>query len=213
VRRPRVAATVVLTLFMSAGFGGGAANAQIPYDPTAQRKLAIENILVGASVETVDAQRQTCIFGDEPKRVAGARRSGKRSTPDAADVCVAALTRTARAGRLPEFYRILLANLGGDVRRANSLPSTIGATLLGGGDTVDLGNGKTTIIASSVAFDAGFSAAYMKGDKRAAANIDEARLEAVEEQCLAITTGNDGLCYSVGYAEGGRALSANEVRA
>ncbi len=207
MRKLHVSTAFAVALF--ALTAGGAVHAQIPYDPASQRKIEIQTILTRASIKAVDAQRQTCIFGDEAKKVAEARREGRDSMPDAADICVATLVRTARERRLPEFYRVMLANLGGDVRRANSLPSSIGAVLLGGGDAVNLGNGKSTIIASSVAFDAGFSAAYMKGDRRAAASIDPTRLKAVEEQCLAITTGDDSLCYSVGYAEGGRALAVN----
>jgi hypothetical protein len=148
------------------------------------------------------------MMGEEPGRVIEGRRAGKDFIPDAADTCVAVLVRTAQDHGLPELYRTLLTQLGGNVALADKLPLAIGGAVLNGDGKVALGNGKTTDVPPSLAFDAGFSAAYLSGDAREA-NVDHDKLKAVTESCLAVQK-DAGTCFSAGYAQAGRALQAGK---
>jgi hypothetical protein len=73
---------------------------------------------------------------------------------------------------------------------------------------VALGNGRQIPdVPPPLAFDAGFTVAYLRGDTRAG-NADPAQLKLVTEACLAV--GKDaGTCFSAGYAQGGRAVGAS----
>jgi hypothetical protein len=148
------------------------------------------------------------MFGEEPKRVTEGRRAGKDFLPEASDTCVAVLIRTAHDGRLAGLYRTLLVNLGGDVGLADRLPFAIANIAMTGDGSgkVSIGNGKSATVAQPLAFDAGFTAAYLKGDRRAT-NVDVSRLRSMAELCLSVLM-DPGTCFSAGYAEGGLALSA-----
>jgi hypothetical protein len=160
-----------------------------------------------ASADAVAAQRLTCMFGEEPDRVAKARRAGQASLPDAADTCVAALVRSAHDGRLPDLYRTLLTQLGGDIGLAGKLPLAIGESALNGDGNMTIGNGKNTIIPPPLAFDAGFTVAYLKGDTRPE-ELEAAKLKAVAEACLAVDK-DAGTCFSAGYYYGAQAFRAS----
>jgi hypothetical protein len=149
------------------------------------------------------------MFGEEPDRVAKARRAGQASLPDAADTCIAALVRTAHDGHLPDLYRTLLTQLGGDVGLAGKLPLAIGESALNGDGNITIGNRKNTLIPPPLAFDAGFTVAYLKGDTRPE-DLETAKLKAVAEACLAVDK-DAGTCFSAGYYYGAYAFRASNT--
>lgn len=197
-----IAGLFVLAALAGANQGAAAGPAEI----AARRQASVNNILTTLPARAVAAQRLTCMFGEVPDNVAKARRALKDSVPDAADTCIAALTRTAHDGQLLDLYRLLLTKLGGNVAGYEKLPTAIGEALLGGAEKVALGNGKDTIVASALAFDAGFTVAYMKGETRVE-GMDAAKLKLVAEDCLAVHK-DPGTCFSAGYAYGGQAFTA-----
>jgi hypothetical protein len=162
-----------------------------------------------ATADAIAAQRLTCMLGEEPDRVAKARRAGQSSVPDAADTCIAALLRTAHDGHLPDLYRTLLTQLGGDIGLAGKLPLAIGESALNGDGNITIGNWKHTIIPPPLAFDAGFTAAYLKGDTRPE-ELETAKLKAVAESCLAVDK-DAGTCFSAGYYYGAYAFRASNT--
>ena len=163
----------------------------------------------GAGADAVAAQRLTCMFGEEPDRVAKARRAGQASFPDAADTCIAALVRTAHDGQLTDLYRTLLTQLGGDIGLAGKLPLAIGESALNGNGNITIGNRKNTIIPPPLAFDAGFTVAYLKGDTRPE-ELETTKLKAVAEACLAVDK-DAGTCFSAGYYYGAYAFRADNA--
>jgi len=173
----------------------------------AARQASLQSILTTVSSKAVTTQRMTCMLGEEPGRVSKGRLAGEDFIPDAADTCVAVLVRTARDGRLPDLYRTLLAELGGSTGMYQTLPLAIGNAVLDGSGKVAIGNGKVTDVPPPLAFDAGFTVAYLKGDAREQ-NMDPAKLKLVTEACLDVRE-DAGTCFSVGYAQAGRALSAD----
>ena len=204
MRKPLVtlAAFPALLVLASSAVGLAASPAEI----AANRQAGLDHILTGMAPGLVSEQRLTCMFGEEPGRVDRERRTGRNSLPDAADICVTALVRTAHDGRLPELYRTLLTQLGGSPDRYETLPLAIGNAALDGNGKVSLGNGKQIPdVPPPLAFDAGFTVAYLKGDARAAAT-DLTKLKLVTEACLAVQK-DAGTCFSAGYAQGGRAIN------
>jgi hypothetical protein len=157
------------------------------------------------------AQRLTCMLGEQPDRVAKERRVGKNSIPDAADTCVAALVRAAHDGHLSDLYRTLLTQLGGNVELAEKLPLAIGNAVMDGNSRVTISNGKAIDVPPSLAFDAGFTVAYLKGDARAD-DVDPAKLKLLAESCLAVNK-DAGTCFSAGYTYGQQAVRAQGASA
>ena len=193
-----IAALSALGVFAGTGQGLAASTAEI-----AARQASVNRLLTATPASAIAAQRLTCMFGEEPDRVTEARRAGQYFIPDAADLCVAVLVRTARDGRLLDLYRTLLTELKGDLGAVEKLPAAIGNAVLEGDGKVALGNGKDTIVAPSLAFDAGFTVAYLRGDRRSE-NTDPAKLKLLTESCLAVQK-DAGTCFSAGYVQGAQA--------
>jgi hypothetical protein len=125
--------------------------------------------------------------------------------PDASDSCVAALRRHAKDNRLGEPYKKLLAQLGGNVDLAETMPKAIGGSTLSGDGKISIGNGKAVTATPPMAFDAGFTVAYTT----AAPNKpgDPQKLKSLAESCLAGEK-DAGTCFSVGYVYGAQAFNA-----
>ena len=187
---------------------GQPALAGVPTSPASlnpQQQASLNAVLNSVSEEAVTAQRLHCFFGKEPDRVAEARRAGQTFRLDAADMCVAVLVRSARDGRLFDLYHTLLRETGGNQALAEQMPTLVGQAALRGDETMSLGNGKTIDVAPTLAFDAGFTLAYLHKDARKA-NADPAKLKTVAESCFGVKT-EAGSCFAAGYAEGGKALT------
>jgi hypothetical protein len=209
VRQPATSIAALFTLILSAGADQGLA--ATPDEISAARRASVKRILTATPASAIADQRLTCMLGEEPGSVTEARRAGQYFIPDAADLCVAVLVRTAHDGHLPDLYRKLLTELGGNVELAEKLPLAIGNALLDGDGKVDLGNGKNTIVPPPLAFDAGFTVAYLKGDDRVE-NMDAPKLKLVAESCLAVN--KDSLtCFSAGYTYGQQAVRARNASA
>ena len=166
--------------------------------------MSVNAILATAPSGAVAAQRLACMFGEVPDRVIAARNAGKQAA-DAADICVAALARTARDGRLADLYRTVLTQLGGRADGYEKLPDKIGTAVMDGDGKVSFGNGKATDVPPPLAFDAGFTVAYQRGDRRAG-ETDPIQLKTLTEGCLAVKK-DAAACFSAGYANAGRVLS------
>ncbi len=196
----------LLAAFASFIAGPSVSAATTAAEAAAHQQASLNGILTTYPARAITAQRMTCMLGEEPDRVTDGRRSGKDFMPDAADTCVAVLVRTAHDGHLPDLYRTLVAQLGGSTESSANLPLAIGKAALDGNGQVALGNGKVIDVPAPLAFDAGFTAAYMKGDTRAG-NADPKSLKLLTEACLGVRK-DAGTCFSAGYAQGGRALNA-----
>jgi hypothetical protein len=180
-----------------------------PADIAAQRQASLNGILTTFPADAVAAQRVTCMMGEEPRCVIDGRQAGKAFMPDAVDTCVAVLVRTAHDGHLPDLYRTLLTELGGDAGAYESLPAAIGDAVMNGNGKVAIGNGKDTEVPPTLAFDAGFTLAYLRADTRAANLASTDRLRQVAEACLAVRE-PAGTCFSYGYMQGGLAVEADK---
>lgn len=173
---------------------------------TAKRQGGLNAILHTISAEAVAAERMTCMFGEEPGKVAQGRSAGKDFLPDAADTCVAALTRTAREGHLPDLYRTLLSQLGGNSGDYAKLPDAIGNAVMNGNGKMPIGD-PATDVPPSLAFDAGFTVAYQQGSAAKAPAANAADLKPIAEACLAVKQ-EAGACFSAGYVYGAKAFAA-----
>ena len=207
MRKPPFSIIASFALLVSASADRGFA-AQ-PDETAALRQASLKRILTATPASAIAAQRLTCMLGEEPDRVTAARRAGQNFIPDAADMCVAVLVRTAHDGHLPDLYRTLLTELGGNLDLAEKLPLAIGNAVMDGDGKVALGNGKNTIVASSLAFDAGFTLAYLKGDTRPE-DVDSGKLKTLAESCLAVSK-DAGTCFSAGYYYGAQAVRASNA--
>jgi hypothetical protein len=205
VRKPAASIAALFALMLSTGADQGLAATP---DETA-RQASVNGILTTYPTRAITAQRLTCMLGEEPDRVTQGRRAGKNFIPDAADTCVAVLVRTAHDGHLSDLYRTLLTQLGGSVELAEKLPLAIGNAVMDGDGKVALGNGKDTIVPPPLAFDAGFTVAYLKSDDRVD-NLDAAKLKLVAESCLAVNK-DAGTCFSAGYVYGQQAVRARNA--
>jgi hypothetical protein len=174
-----------------------------------EQQASLRSVLTSVTSEAVSAQRLTCFFGEEPERVAKARRAGQTFLPDAADICVAVLVRSARDGKLFDLYRTILREQGGDLALVEQMPMLTGTAALKDADKMTLGNGKAMDVPPTLAFDAGFTVAYLRRDG-SKANADPVKLRAVIESCLTVKT-DAGTCFAAGYAEGGKALTADPM--
>jgi len=172
-----------------------------------QRQLSLDEIQTEETAEGVATMRHGCVTGQQPQGIAKSRSNGMYSIPDAADLCVAVLIRSGTDGALLDVYRQMIERNGGDKAAADGLPAAIGGSLIKLKiSTVPIGNGKVVEIKPALAFDAGFSAAYLAGKREASGLPDVATLKALAERCLDQAEPNLGLCYSTGYAQGVRAL-------
>jgi hypothetical protein len=197
MRKPAASIAALFALMLSAGADQGLAATP---DETA-RQASVNGILTTYPTRAITAQRLTCMLGEEPDRVIEGRKAGKNFIPDAADTCVAVLVRTAHDGHLSDLYRTLLTQLGGSVELAEKLPLAIGNAVMDGG--------KDTIVPPSLAFDAGFTVAYLKSDDRVD-NLDAAMLKLVAESCLAVNK-DASTCFSAGYVYGQQAVRARNA--
>jgi hypothetical protein len=200
IRHNRLAALVLAVLVALEA----AAQAQSPEEVATERREAIARLFRPDYADVAARERQVCFLGKQPQRVIADRARGAYFTPDAADTCIAALTRLGSDQQLPEQYRKFIAAIGGDVATAAALPRAIGAAVMNGQQTVALGNGRGADVDSAIAFDAGFATSFREGAAAPPGSVDEAQLKAVTETCLA-NQQDRGTCYSVGYLQGARA--------
>jgi hypothetical protein len=177
-----------------------------PQEIQRRRQEIVTAMLTTEPQEKVRQQRWICINGWEPSSVREARAMGFDFTPDASDSCIAALQRSAKDHKLGDAYAKLLSETGGNAERLETLPKAIGAAVLSGNGKVSIGNGKAITATASIAFDAGFSAAYTEAAPPKQ-GMDPQQLKAIAEACLS----NDkdaGTCFSVGYVYGAQAFNA-----
>lgn len=178
-----------------------------PAEISAQRQQALDDILNSDTAYTVAAQRWVCAMGKEPATVSRKRQEGAAFYPDAADTCVAALTRTARDRQLPELYTKLLSELGGAGGERDGLPDAIGVAALGGQGQVPIGNGKAMNISPPLAFDAGFTVGYKERGVKNPGRANPEQLKALSQNCLSGTAAY-GACFSAGYMFGAKAAGS-----
>lgn len=170
-----------------------------------QRQEMLTALLTGNRPEKASQQRWICFNGNEPSSVKEARGMGFDFTPDASDSCLAALQRAAKDRNLSEPYKKLLVQAGGDIAVSETLPKAIGASVLNEKSKVSIGNGKAIVPTAPIAFDAGFTVAYMSASPNKGG--DPQKLKSLAESCLA--GGKDtGTCFSVGYVYGAQAFNA-----
>ena len=156
--------------------------------------------------EKVWQQRWICFNGNQPSRVKEMRGEGFAFVPDAADSCVAALQRTATDGKLGDAYKKLLAETGGETDFAGKFPNAIGASVLSGDGKVAIGNRKAITVDPPIAFDAGFTVAYIDGAAKKQ-GVDPQKLRTLAEACLS-NNKDPGTCFSIGYVYGAQAFNA-----
>ena len=198
-RATRTASRVILTAVLLPGLCS--AQEKIQH----QRQEILTGLLTGNRPEKASQQRWICFNGDEPSRVKEARGMGFDFTPDASDSCLAALQRAAKDRSLSEPYKKLLVQAGGDIAVSETLPKAIGASVLNEKSKVSIGNGKAIVPTAPMAFDAGFTVAYMSASPNKGG--DPQKLKSLAESCLA--GGKDtGTCFSVGYVYGAQAFNA-----
>jgi len=201
--RPNCAANRVMRVLFTSILLSGLCLAQ--KDIQQQRQEILTGLLTSDPHDTASQQRWICINGNEPSRVKEARAMGFDFTPDASDSCLVALQRAAKDRTLAEPYKKLLAQTGGNAELSETLPKAIGASALNGKGTVSIGNGKALIPTAPMAFDAGFTVAYISAAPNKGG--DPQKLKSLAESCLA--GGKDtGTCFSVGYVYGAQAFNA-----
>jgi hypothetical protein len=204
-RHPRLA-ILALALAMAAMQTHAQAAPLSPAEVAARRADMVKAMLTDAyTPELIQGMRRVCAVGGQPRSVAHDRGEGTYFTPDASDTCVAVLARTAHDGRLDGLYSAFLTEAHGDPAMAATLPDAIGAAVLSGATKVSIGNGEAAGVSPALAFDAGFTVAFRKGSTQNPANPSSAKLKAITEDCLA-ERGDDGTCFSVGYAYGAEAV-------
>jgi hypothetical protein len=175
-------------------------------DPAARRKELLGDMLTSDPASAIATQRWVCAMGQEPASVADFRSSKLDATPDASDTCVTALIRTAHDHQLPEFYKKFLTRMGVGDEGYEKLPHRIGAAVLSGNQKVAISGDKVIPVTPALAFDAGFSVAYLESAAKSE-GINEDQLKKVSESCLA--QGEDAkTCFSMGYVYGARAVGA-----
>ena len=193
---------------MFAAPGAHAGGQPSPAEVAAQRQRVLDGMLLDSYAPTlIGGERRLCAVGGEPASVAEDRAEGTYFSPDAADSCVVALTRTARDGQLLAFYRTMMTELGGDVQAHEQLPHAIGAAVLGGSARVAIGNGKAAVVTPALAMDAGFTVAYLEGPASKPPAADSEQLKPIAESCVAQHQ-DAGTCFSAGYVYGARAFAA-----
>jgi hypothetical protein len=198
-RATRTASRIMLTAVLLSGL------CIAQQDIQHQRQEILTALLTGNRPEKASQQRWICFNGNEPSSVKEARGMGFDFTPDASDSCLAALQRAAKERSLSEPYKKLLVQAGGNVALSETLPKAIGASVLNEKSKVSIGNGKAIVLTAPMAFDAGFTVAYMSASPNKGG--DPQKLKSLAESCLA--GGKDaGTCFSVGYVYGAQAFNA-----
>lgn len=173
----------------------------------AERASAVRG-LAREPLDVIARVREVCAAGQAPANVARGRGFGAESMPDAADSCASALNLIGRAGQLGALYKQLQRELGGGASGHEQLPSAIAtAVLKTKTNQAHVGNDRAAIITAALAFDAGFTVAYGKGERPAAGMPEINVLKPIAERCLAPAEANLGLCYSTGYVYGARGVS------
>jgi hypothetical protein len=152
--------------------------------------------------------RQSCAFHDGAAEVAKARAAGRVTAPDAADTCVAALTRQAHDGALMAFYQDTLERETGSLNGYETLPQRIVAALRDGSNRVDLGGGRLLSVTPGLAFDVGFSRAYWAAAGARQVPADPAKLRSITEACVDQREDRTA-CFTAGYAQGAAAFNAS----
>ena len=196
--------------------GAGVASAfeRSPAEIQEQRQETIDRILGRNDPADVAIDRNNCMAGRMPSMTRIARKNDGGISPNAADLCVAALIRTGKESALLAPYKRIVTDGNGDLSVVDRLPATIGGAVVEQqADSVSIGNGLAMTIDPAIAFDAGFSAAYLKGEKSAPGMPDLPTLKAVSESCLDQTQARLGLCFAAGYAHGVRANVGEAVMA
>jgi hypothetical protein len=181
------------------------APAASPADVATQRKETLDEILHTDTAYTVASERQLCAAGKMPAHISEQRAAGATFYPDAADMCVAALMRTAHDGRLSELYTKLLAQTGGDPSQVKGLPEAIGGAVLAHQNSAPIGNGKGMVVTPALAFDAGFAAADQDRGAKAQGTPNAVQLRGLAESCLAQQQ-SAGPCFSAGYMYGAQSV-------
>ena len=196
------------------GTGSALAFERSPEEIRQQRQAALDRILLESPRSDVAIDRRNCMNGRMPLIIADSRKRDGGISPNAADICAAALTRTGKENTLVQAYDDVIARNSGDPVRAASLPDAIGGAIIKErSDNVPLGNSRAIRIKPALAFDAGFSAAYLKGETKSAGMPDLATLKAISERCLGQAEPNLGLCYASGYAHAVRASNGEPILA
>lgn len=177
--------------------------------PSDQDTQATLGKLHGLLDEATDDTRKTCVSGQAPGWVSAKRaHNAAVHFADASDMCIATLSSVGGDRRLLAYYRDWLTGIGGDPGIYAAMPRSIGAAVLNGDGKAAVGNGKAVVVTSALAFDAGFTAAYMSGaPKKEVGNAQQ--LKTVAEHCLAQQQ-DAGTCFSVGYVYGARAFNTRE---
>ena len=203
---------LVLALTAIAPLNPSFALERSPEEIRQQRQEIIDDILSKDSADDVAIDRSNCLAGQMPRIVERGRKSGSEVTPNAVDVCVAALMRSGADSSLLTPYQKLVADGKGKAEYASGLLGAIGGAVVEqAADKVSIGNGRAMAIDPAIAFDAGFTSAYLKGERSAAGMPDLATLKALSGTCLDRTQSNLGLCYATGYAHGVRAVLGEQV--
>ena len=180
------------------------AQTQPSQEVLSQRKELVDELRTAPRWDVAQA-RWVCINGLESDRVREARADGLDFTPDASDSCVAALERDARDGQMIYIYQKFLTKIGGSPANAHTLPKAIGNAALSGNGKVYIGNNLATAVTPQMAFDAGFTVAFMESAAKKTMAAD--KLKAAAEACAAGKQ-DAGTCFSVGYVYGSQAVSA-----
>ncbi len=186
-----------------------AAKAAEPLTPAkvaADRQAVIESILKTDLPHSVDNQRQSCLFGQEPRRVAERRTAGAYFEPDAADRCIAALMRMGKEKRLTDYFRTMLPAIGGAAEGYATFARTVGAAATSGGGQVSVGGGKAVNVTAQLALDAGFTIAFEERGKLSSGTVDDAKLKIATEACLGGQL-EAKTCFSIGYLQGSKAAT------
>ena len=107
---------------------------------------------------------------------------------------------------------MLLTELGGNVEEYEKLPSAIGNAVLDGNGKLEIGNGKVMdVVPPSLAFDAGFTVAYLGGHEKYRPDVDDpTQLKLLTGGCMAVQK-DAGPCFGAGFAHGAQAFRERKV--
>ena len=204
----------LFVLAVSAIAAGGCASAfeRSAEEIQEQRQAIIDGILTTDSAADVAIDRNNCMAGAMPKIIRRVRLHDGGISANAADQCVAALMRIGKENALLVPYEKMVADGGGDRAAIANLPGLIGGAVVDqAADKVSIGNGRAIVLDAAIIFDAGFSAAYLKGETSSPGMPDLATLKSITEGCLDRKEDRLGLCYAAGYAHAVRALQGETV--
>lgn len=203
MRKIAIAALAGLAAALPAIAQQGTPSAQV----LAERASTLRG-LAGEPQEVIAKTRRACAAGQASASTSRSRGFGDYMAPDTADYCAFALHLVGRAGQLLGLYQQLQTDLGGSRSGHEQLPMAIAAAVLKAkSNQVPIGNDRAAVISAALAFDAGFTMAYGKGERPSPGMPDIAALKPIAELCLAQAEPNLSLCYSTGYVYGARAIS------